>query len=104
VGDFQEQHFDEHLRLGTIQITNDTTDLIVSRIVRDDDQGSGLQINLDHGISQHRAAPILPRFGRQAHRASRPGARRDLAVYPGGQHQEHHREHGAAQQGNRTNG
>ena len=64
MGDFHEDDFDEHLRLGSVQLFDDLIDVNVGFFVGDDDEGARLPIKLNKGVAKHGVVKVLARaFG-----------------------------------------
>src|SRR5205823_2617439 len=48
IGNFKENHLDQNLGFGPVQVGDDLADILAGLIIRDDDQPAGVRVNRNH--------------------------------------------------------
>ena len=56
-----EEHLDEHLRLGPVEVLDDAGDLGLGVVVGDDDERAALGVDLDEGVAKLGVVAVLAR-------------------------------------------
>src|SRR5260370_22224147 len=74
MGDFQENHFDEHLRVRAIQVGDHLADILAGLLIRDDDQSARFRIARNHRLADGAVAVILASGGAAGAEAPRGAA------------------------------
>src|SRR6266852_5112674 len=72
--DFQENHFDKHLRVRAIQVGDHLADILAGLLIRDDDQPARFGVARNHRLADGAVAVILASCGAAGTEAPRRAA------------------------------